>query len=144
MCHYFHMRNSGGLKRQTFAEIVSAVESAPVPVAEKLEVTPGLYSGEVLHDLAGHPLHEVDDHALDADEIRASVLAGALLVWDSCGCGGYCNTLQWPEAAALRQEASKSAPRFRKKQPARVTRMTGAGGDVLLVAGDLRWGDLFR
>lgn len=138
------MSSKGGAKRQTFAEIVAEVDSAPVQFAESPEITPGLYSGGILYDLSGHPLHEVDDHLLEPDEIRASILAGANLVWDSCGCGGYCNDLEWLELASLQREAAKSAPRFRKHRAARVTRMTGTGGDVLLVAGDLRWGELFR
>ena len=139
------MNSKGGSRRQTFAEIVAAVESAPTLLPEEPKVTPGHYSsGDILYDLAGHPLHEVDDRALETEEIRAAVLDGARLVWDACGCGGYCNALEWPESVQLRTEALKAAPRFRKNDRARVTRLTGAGGDVLLVAGGLRWGDLFR
>ena len=138
------MNSKGGSRRQTFAEIVAAVESAPTLLPEEPKVTPGHYSGDILYDLAGHPLHEVDDRALETEEIRTAVLDGARLVWDACGCGGYCNALEWPESVQLRTEALKAAPRFRKNDRARVTRLTGAGGDVLLVAGGLRWGDLFR
>jgi hypothetical protein len=138
------MNNNGGKRRETFAQIVAAVEAAPVLGDREPEVTPGLYSGETLFDLKGNALREFHDHALDPEEIRAAVLGGALLVWDSCGCGGYCNALEWPTQDELRREAEASAPRFRKNDPARVSLLTGDGGDVLLVAGGMRWGDLFR
>jgi hypothetical protein len=138
------MNNKGGNRRETFAQIVAAVEAAPARADREPEVTPGLYAGETLFDLKGNALNEVDDHALDPEEIRAAVLGGALLVWDSCGCGGYCNALEWPTQDELWKEAEASAPRFRKNDRARVTRLTGDGGDVLLVAGGMRWGDLFR
>jgi hypothetical protein len=138
------MNHKGGSRRETFAQIVAAVETAPALKDREPEATPGLYSGETLFDLKGNALREVDDHALDPEEIRAAVLGGALLVWDSCGCGGYCNALEWPTQDKLRKEAEASAPRFRKNDRARVSLLTGAGGDVLLVAGGLRWGDLFR
>ena len=138
------MSSKGGPKRETFAEIVAAVEAQPSVLPDEPTATPGHYSGVILYDLAGHPLHQVNDRALDTEEIRTAVLDGARLVWDACGCGGYCNELEWPEVVQLRNEAAKAAPRFRKNDRAHVTRLTGAGGDVLLVAGGLRWGDLFR
>lgn len=138
------MSGKRGSKRRTFAEIVAAVGSEPARIPEYGTATPGRYSGDVLYDPEGHPLHEVDDHALEAEEVRAAVLAGARVVWDSCGCGGYCNALEWPESAALRREAARSAPRFRKNDGGRVTRLAGAGGEVLLVAGGIRWGEVFR
>ncbi len=138
------MNKKGGVRRQTFAQIVAAVDASPVAVDVQSEVTPGLYSGSTLFDLHGNALREVDDHTLDVEDIRAAVLGGALVVWDSCGCGGYCNALEWPAQDRLWKEAEASAPRFRKNDRARVSLLTGAGGDVLLVAGGLRWGDLFR
>jgi hypothetical protein len=138
------MSGKGGPARETFAEIVAAVEAKPSVLPEEPIVTPGHYSSVNLCDLAGHPLHQVDDRTLDTEEIRTAVLDGARLVWDACGCGGYCNELEWPEVVQLRNEAAKAAPRFRENDRAHVTRLTGAGGDVLLVVGGLRWGDLFR
>lgn len=138
------MSNRRGPKRPTFAQIVAAVEAAPLPVVEPVVVTPGKFSGATLFDLAGNALAEVDGRALEPDEVRAAVLDGALVVWDDCGCGEYCNALIWPEPADLRREAARSAPRYRKQDRARVTRWTGDGGDVLLVSGGYRWGDLLH
>lgn len=138
------MSNKGGPKRPTFAEIVAAVEATPPETLERSNVTPGRYSGTTLYDLEGHPLDETAGLPLQPEEIRAAVLAGARLVWDSCGCGGYCNNLIWPDPVALRREAGRSAPHFRRRDPARVELLTGAGGDVLLAAGGLRWGDLLH
>lgn len=136
------MSNKGRAKRPTFAEIVAAVEAAPRTSVDPVEATPGRYCGTTLFDLAGHALNETDGRALEPQEIRAAALAGAGLVWDSCGCGGYCNDLVWVDSFALRQEAIRSAPTFHKRNPAHVQLLSGNGGEVLLVAGDLRWGDL--
>jgi len=144
LCNDLAVSNKGGPKRPTFAEIVAAVEATPPKILEPPNVTPGRYSGTTLYDLDGHPLDETDGLALEPEEIRAAVLAGARLVWDSCGCGGYCNNLIWPDPVALRREAVRSEPRFRKHDPARVELLTGAGGDVLLAAGGLCWGDLLH
>jgi hypothetical protein len=138
------MSTRGGVKRATFAQIVADVEARPTAFVEPLVITPGKFSGDKLYDLAGHQLTEIDGPALEPDEVRAGVLDGALVVWDACGCGGYCNALVWPEPADLRREAMKSGPRYRKGDPGRVTRWTGDGGDVLLIQGGYRWGDLFR
>ena len=136
------MSKKGGPKRPTFAEIVAAVEANLPVIPEPGEITPGRYSGTTLYDLDGSPLVETDRRSLEPKEITAAVLAGARLVWDSCGCGGYCNDLTWPDPVALRLEATRSTPRFRKADPARVELLTGASGEVLLATGGLRWGDL--
>jgi len=133
---------NGRTKRPTFAEIVAAVESNLPEILEPREITPGRYSGTILYDLDGIPLVETDRRLLEPKEIRAAVLAGARLVWDSCGCGGYCNDLVWPDLVALRLAAMSSAPRFRKADHARVELLTGASGEVLLASGGIRWGDL--
>jgi len=66
------------------------------------------------------------------------------LVWDACGCGAYCNVLEWVDPVALRKEAERSAPVFRKADAVEVHTLTGAGGKVLLASGGLRWGSLCR
>jgi hypothetical protein len=144
LCDDLAVRNKGGSKRLTFAEIVAAVEATPPPIPEPRDVRPGRYSGDTLYDLDGNPLGETDARALEPEEVRAAVLAGAQLVWDACGCGGYCNDLEWPDLVALRREAKRSAPQYHKRDPVRVERLTGAGGEVLLATGGLRWGDLVR
>jgi hypothetical protein len=138
------MSNRGGRKRTTFAQIVAEVDATPRAIIEPIAVTPGLFNGDALFDPSGNRLVEVDDRLLDPAEVHAAVLSGSRVVWDQCGCGGYCNELIWPDPAELRREANRSAPRNRKNHPARVTRWTGAGGDVLMIAGDYRWGDVLR
>jgi hypothetical protein len=138
------MSNRGGQKRQTFAQIVAGIEETAPAGVEPVAVTPGKFSGETLFDLSGNRLTEVDGRSLQADEVRAAVLKGAVVVWDQCGCGGYCNALIWPDAVELRREAVRSAPRPRKNNRDRVTRLVGAGGEVLMIAGGYRWGDLLR
>ena len=144
MCHDLDMSRNGRARRPTFAEIVAAVEAMPAELSEPKEIKPGLFNGELLYDPEGRELTSTSDRALEPTEVRAAVLAGARVVWDSCGCGGYCNTLVWPDPAVLRREAERSSPRFRKNDPGRVDLLTGAGGDVLLVSGGMRWGEAIR
>jgi hypothetical protein len=134
----------GQSKRPTFAQIVAAVDAIPAVVEEPKAIRPGLFNDDKLYDPEGRELMANSDRALEPKEVRAAVLAGARLVWDSCGCGGYCNSLEWPDMVALRHEAESSSPRFRKNNPVRVELLTGSGGDVLLASGGMQWGDVIR
>ena len=132
------------LKRQTFAEIVADVDAAASVPTVLTEITPGRFNGETLYNLEGHALVRSDDRALGPVEVQTAVLAGVRLVWDSCGCGGYCNVLEWVgDRVALRKEAERPAPVFRKAS-VEVRTLTGAGGEVLLASGGLHWGALLR
>lgn len=120
---------------------MDAAASVPMVLTE---ITPGRLNGETLYDLEGHALVRRDDRALDPVEVQTEVLAGVRLVWDSCGCGGYCNVLERVDPVALRKEAERSAPVFHKADAVEVRTLTGAGGEVLLASGGLCWGALLR
>ena len=59
-------------------------------------------------------------------------------------CGGYCNVLEWVDPVALRKEAERSASVFRRAYAVKIHTLTGAGGELLLASGGLRWGTLIR
>ena len=107
-------------------------------------IKPGVFNGSTLYDPEGRELVPTDGRALEPARVQLAVLAGARLVWDACGGGGYCNDLECPDRVALRKEAERSLPRFRKSDPVKVEVLTGTGGDVLLASGRIRWGDIFR
>lgn len=130
--------------RQTIKEIVADLEQAPASPPEPVLIEPGKYSGDTLYDPDGHALVETADDDLTPEQTRAAVLDGARLAWDDCGCGGYCNAIEWPAPTDLRREAERAAPRFRKNTGAHVQRLAGNGGDVLLAVGGVRWGDLLH
>jgi hypothetical protein len=114
----------------------------PLPPPPAIE--PGVFNGTTLYDPEGREVAPADGRSLSPREVRAAVLGGARLVWDPCGCGGYCNNLAWPDEVALRRQARLSPPRFRKNHPVDVVVLTGAGGTVLLASGGVQWGDVIR
>ena len=83
----------------------------------------------------------------DADTLRAgealrAVQEGALVAWDSCGCGGGCR-LVWPDTASL-QRMAKTPPEVRdsKQYFGALTGWRSADGRYLVVAnGEVRWGE---
>lgn len=143
-CEDFDVTNKQRPRRQTFAEIVAVVDSTSSVLSEDVVIKPGVFNGSTLYDPEGRELVPTDGRALEPAGVQLAVLAGARLVWDACGCGGYCNDLEWPDRVALRKEAERSLPRFRKSDPVKVEVLTGSGGDVLLASGRIRWGDIFR
>jgi hypothetical protein len=130
--------------RPTFADIVAEVDATPSSPVVVAPVEPGKYSGSTLYDPDGHALVEAGSRELGPEELRAAVLDGARLAWDECGCGGYCNAIEWPEREDLVREARRSAPRYQKNAGVHVRMLTGNGGDVVLAAGRVRWGDLLQ
>ena len=143
-CEDFDVTNKQRPRRQTFAGIVAVVDSTSSVLSEDVVIKPGVFNGSTLYDPEGRELVPTDGRALEPAGVQLAVLAGARLVWDACGCGGYCNDLEWPDRVALRKEAERSLPRFRKSDPVKVEVVTGSGGDVLFASGRIRWGDIFR
>ena len=143
-CEDFDVTNKQRPRRQTFAEIVAVVDSTSSVLSEDVVIKPGVFNGSTLYDPEGRELVPTDGRALEPAGVQLAVLAGARLVWDACGCGGYCNDLEWPDRVALGKEAERSLPRFRKSDPVKVEVLTGSGGDVLFASGRIRWGDIFR
>ena len=135
------MAGKGKQQRQSLAQIAAELATKPAEAREPEPIIPGRYNDGTLYDLDGRPLAVAED--INFAELQAAALDGATVVWDPCGCGGYCNALTWFTSADLRREALKATPRGRKNDPAGATRLTGSAGDVILIAGGLRWGDLF-
>lgn len=71
------------------------------------------------------------------------VLAGARVVWDSCGCLGGCGDLEWFDRAAGPGLVQSGPPvlRTRKGTPGELSYWRSADGRTLVLASyDVRWG----
>jgi hypothetical protein len=73
-----------------------------------------------------------------------AVRAGALVVWDPCGCGGYCG-YDWLDVdrrqALLRAERPRIGRRPKKGRWGSVSLWrSGSGIELLLATADVRWG----
>ena len=124
-------------RRPSFKDIVESVEVRPTPEAAPV---PGLH-GNVLIDAALRRYELVRDD-LSAEEAHALAQSGARLVWDSCGCGGYCE-VKWFSAEEVRSMASTGPPKLhRKKRHEAIAEMRADDGScVILVNGDPKWGN---
>jgi hypothetical protein len=118
--------------RQTFAEIVGEVESTPIPAAEP--TGPGLGRDGVFTDPVGRQYTCV---AEDLSPGRALELAtaGAVVVWDPCGCEGYC-AYEWFSAEEVRDMVASGPPSIRNNRRHRgtISEWRSASGAVLLLA----------
>lgn len=129
---------SKGDARKSFADIVREVQSTPKPTEHR---RPGLYRNEFLdrddrhYELVGK----------DVSERRALIAAqsGAQVVWDPCGCGGYCG-LEWYTADDVRRMVSSGQPSIsrRKNHQGRISEWYSGDGLTLLLAENwVTWGD---
>ncbi len=127
-------------KARPFSEVVAGLKVQGSTERAK-PLTAGLH-GETLVDQQGkHYRFKRDD--LTPAEALALAAAGALVVWDSCSCGGYCG-LQWFGREEVRKMVLSGEPRIRKKNYwEEIWEMRSAdGGCILLVLGDAHWGNL--
>ncbi|MBO9555898.1 hypothetical protein [Cellulomonas sp.] len=124
--------------QRSFADIVREVESTP---RQPLEApAAGTLVDGVLTDPDGREYRRVED-TLTANRALALAAAGAVVVWDSCGCGGYCG-FEWFSAQDVKAMAASGAPVIRNTKRARgnVSEWRSRSGDVLLLAeDDVRW-----
>jgi hypothetical protein len=122
-----------------FVEMVRDLVYAPTPP----EPAPGVdLSAEKFHGPGGVVwLRDAD--TLTASEALRAVEQGALVAWDSCGCGGGC-PLKWPDTASL-QRMSKTAPEVpdSKRYFGALTGWRSVDGRryLVVVNGAIRWGE---
>jgi hypothetical protein len=128
--------------RQTFADIVREV-AAPKPAPLPEPRGPGFTPEGWLVDQAGRQYVRV---AADISAARALLIAreGAVIVWDSCGCGGYC-PLTWFAGDDVSRLVAAGTPRIRRtksKHGLASEWHTDDGRALVLLERDVEWADL--
>lgn len=122
------------------ASVVEPAAPTPVPPTAGPGCGSGRRSsfhGDHLHGPDGRSYRRSDDQITPA---RAQDLlrAGALMVVDDCGCGGYCG-LDWPDAAE-RATLARRPPSLTKRRAGWLEEWhSPEGGRLLLQNGDVRW-----
>lgn len=97
---------------------------------------PGFH-GDHLHAPDGQVYRQRTDR-LTAQQAQELLRAGAPMVIDDCGCGGFCG-LEWPDDKE-RAVLALRPPSLTKKRFGRLEEWISAGGDSLLLQiGDVRW-----
>ena len=105
----------------------------PAPV-----MRPGLHDGRLV--APNGRVDELADGRLSPKRAQELVAAGAPVVFDDCGCNGYCG-LGWPNDEERRRLARCSPPRVRRKRFGRLEEWrTREGSPVVFVSGDVHWG----
>jgi len=120
---------------------VRAMTSAPVTSTAGLQEKAGLQEDDSFADRSGRSYALVDDR-LTAADVTDRASKGALIVWDSCGCGGYCE-LSWLEPADIVQLVATGAPKVPRKYRylCEFSEWRAADGSTLvLVQGPVEWG----
>jgi len=126
--------------RQSFADIVREVESTPQ--APPASPGAGMYANGVLTDPDGRQYTCVEA-TITAGRAHALAAAGAVVVWDSCGCGGYCG-FDWYSADDVKAMVASGPPTIRhtKNHRGNVSEWRSRSREVLVLAEDaVRWAD---
>lgn len=92
-------------------------------------------------DLSGNLLTRIGE--VSPKKAQEVVMAGASVVWESCGCGGSVGCqAQWVEAS-IRDQLGSMRPRFEKGygSPTWLDLSEGDAGFVVYAHGDVEWGD---
>jgi hypothetical protein len=128
-------------RKPSFADIVRDVKESPDPRAQQY-THPGMQPDRTFVDQGGRVFHELHDVVTPA-YARELAASGALVVWDSCGCGGYCG-FEWLEPAAVARLAASGPPnpRSNKRSGGGIAEWVAEdGSSLLLMWGNVGWGD---
>jgi hypothetical protein len=134
-----------GERRQTMAQMLERLRSQPpaLPPGGGLVAVPDTRTGVDLPGPAGELFARV---ARDVPPGQAVTLlrAGALVAWDSCGCGGYCG-FDWLDVdrrqSLLRADRPRVGGRAKKGQWGTLSHWRSpAGTDLLLAENYVHWG----
>lgn len=126
--------------QQSFADIVREVEAAPEP--PKPERHAGLYPDEFVDKDNRHYVLVTED--VSEERALEAARTGALVVWDTCGCGGYCG-MEWFTADDVQRMVASGRPNISrtKRRRGSVSEWHAEDGTVLLLAEDaVAWGDV--
>ena len=133
--------HAGGMGKRarpaTFAAVVAALP--PVVVTEE-PVAPGRLTSEVAVDPAGKAYRQVVGD-LSGALAQLLVSRGALVVWDSCGCGGYC-PVDWLDEAQRTALVAGPVPRVRPRDRPEASMSQWRaedGASLVVLAGPVRW-----
>ena len=142
-CHSVDMTTRR--RQPTFSEIVSEVNATPVPPAAKTYWSGGLdRDGETWADPSGTRYLLVTE-ALDPVDAVQLARQGALVVYDSCGCGGQsgCDLdgLSADDVAELGKAAPPRVGRPKRTWGRLAHYRSAQGRDLVAVAVNVNWGD---
>ena len=121
--------------QQSFADIVRAVEAMPPTPPPKRDHA-GLYGDGVLTDQQGRQYTRVED-AISPERALELASAGAVVVYDACGCGGGCG-FDWYTAQDVKEMAASGPPTIRdtKRRRGSISEWRSDSGAALLLAED--------
>ncbi|MGY4643674.1 hypothetical protein [Cellulomonas sp. URHB0016] len=128
-------------RQPSFRDIVDAVKATPAATSSEPD-EPGLYTDGRLVAPGGHLYTRAAGEISSADAFHAAA-AGAQVAWDPCGCGGYCG-LRWFDEADVAAMVALGRPNIRRTKKSRGSiseYRSEDGRGLLLMEGDVRWGD---
>lgn len=129
---------------RTFAEIAAEARAVPPPAPD---VRPGRFNavGELF---TPDGVHVVRTGEVTPVEARSLVMAGALLAFEDCGCGGRAGGCapRWVSGAVASVAAQAGVPSFVKGQgaPTWLDLWESEGTLVVFAHGDVVWGDAWH
>src|SRR3954449_2549772 len=123
-------------QRATFADVVRGLEQeARTPPPPR----PGLHGPTQLVDREGRTYAAVE--AVSAKRAQELAQAGAAIVYDPCGCRGYCG-LTWFDPEDVHRMVAAGPPTIGRRRGC-ITEWRAEGGEIyLLVEDDVKWGDV--
>jgi hypothetical protein len=137
-------------RRQTFADLVKEPTWSQTEASRggRYAARPGRFNGAgEFFDPAGQRLLLREDD-IEVEEAQRLVDGGALVVAESCGCGGWYGdcTPEWLTDEQLRGLRNGPDPRFtgRHDVPTWIDVWAGEGGAVVFAHGDVSWGAALR
>lgn len=125
--------------RKSFADIVREVESTPKPTDPPHR--PGRYT-DAFVDKDDRQYELVNEDISEGRALEAAQ-AGARVVWDPCGCGGYCG-MEWYTAEDVQSMVNSGQPSIgrTKRHRGRISEWRSMEGSTLLLAEDgVIWGN---
>jgi hypothetical protein len=135
----------GKATRLTMAQIIEEVRTRPAAPADgdRWAPAPNTHTGSGLLSPDGRTFDRVQREIAPNDAVML-LRSGALVVWDACGCGGYCG-FDWLGAARRNALLNADPPRIggraRRAQWGSMSHWRcDDGTDLLLAANHVRWG----